>query len=90
MLGAYLGEYDSVRRKHQLDDLSSFRAPAKTHTQSQGGGVFLVAQAGRALSGAYRSSPLAFLRSVRTRVNGGKDGLYEGGFQSWRPAMGVE
>jgi hypothetical protein len=34
--------------------------------------------------------PLAFLRSARTRANGGKDGLYEGGFQNWRSAMGVE
>src|ERR1039458_5931456 len=56
MLGAHLCQYCSVSRKNQPDSLCSFRAPTKTHTQSQGDGVFLVAQAGRALSGAYRLS----------------------------------
>src|ERR1035438_9260621 len=56
MLGAHLCQYCSVSRKNQPDYLCSFRPPTKTHTQSQGAGVFLVAQAGRALFGAYRSS----------------------------------
>ena len=56
MLRAYLCEYCSVGRKNQLDYLCSFRAPIKTHIQSQGGGVFHVAQARSALLGAYRSS----------------------------------
>src|ERR1019366_8630169 len=56
MLRAYLCEYCSVGRKNQLDYLCSFSAPIKTHIQSQGGGVFHVAQARSALLGAYRSS----------------------------------